>query len=135
MPKKRTMDIFLEVLEERQAVDVRVIDLSGQHILFDFMVIAGGISSRHALALCDYLEEVAKLHGIKPLGIEGKREGRWVLLDFGDIIVHIMVPEAREFYDLEGLWQQGGNMLAIEQISQLGHSKSNSSQYNLISYG
>ena len=70
------------------------------------MVVASGTSTRHVLALAERLRAAGVRYGVKPSGVEGESDGEWVLLDFGDLIVHLMLPATREFYDLEGLWNE-----------------------------
>ena len=70
----------------------------------DWLVVASGTSSRHVKSLADNVLMKAKESGVRPLGVEGERIGEWVLVDFGDVVVHVMQPAARSFYDLERLW-------------------------------
>lgn len=94
-------------LEELKARDVRDIDVRGKTGVTDFMIIASGTSSRHVKSIADEVLKQSKLIGVAPLGIEGEREGEWVLVDLGDIVVHVMLPRVREFYALERLWTVG----------------------------
>lgn len=91
-------------LDELKAVDVVSLDVSDQTTVTDYMVIATGTSGRHVRALSDRVGECAREQGCKPLGVEGVESAEWVLMDLGDVLVHIMQREAREFYDLEKLW-------------------------------
>lgn len=91
-------------LEDVKAVDITEIDVQGLTSVMDYMIIAGGTSGRHVKALADNLLEKAAGQGIKPLGVEGQREAEWVLVDLGDIVVHIMQADIRAFYNLEKLW-------------------------------
>ena len=70
----------------------------------DWLVVASGTSSRHVKSLANNVLMKAKEQGVRPLGVEGERGGEWVLVDFGDVVVHVMQPAARNFYDLERLW-------------------------------
>lgn len=92
-------------LEELKAKDVIRIDVREHTSVTDFMIIASGTSNRHVNALSDNVIEKAKEAGRKPLGVEGKGSGEWVLVDLADVVVHVMQPATREFYDLERLWQ------------------------------
>lgn len=74
----------------------------------DTMVIVGGTSNRHVRAIVDNVLQAAKAHGIKVLGVEGREQNQWVLIDLADVVVHVMRAEARAFYDLERLWEQPG---------------------------
>jgi len=101
---KELLDITLAALEDVKAVDVVVFEVSKLTSISDYMVIASGRSKRQVSALAESVVEAAKKFGTQPLGVEGKTEGEWVLVDLGDIIVHIMYPDTREYYQLEKLW-------------------------------
>jgi len=101
---KELLDITLAALDDVKAVDVVVFEVSKLTTISDYMVIASGRSKRQVAALADSVVEAAKKFGTQPLGVEGKTEGEWVLVDLGDIIVHVMYPETREYYQLEKLW-------------------------------
>ena len=91
-------------LDELKAKDVREIDVRGKTSIADFLVIASGTSTRHVKSIADEVVRYAKRAGMMPLGVEGQRDADWVLVDLGDIIVHVMLPRIREFYGLEKLW-------------------------------
>jgi len=92
------------ILEDSKAEDVAIIDLKGKTTIADRMIIASGRSNRHVLAIADHvLEQLAKL-GVEKVGIEGREQADWLLLDLGDVIVHLFRPEVREFYNLEKMW-------------------------------
>lgn len=94
-------------LEDLKAKDVCTLDVRGKTGVTDFMVIASGTSSRHVKSIADEVIRQAKDIGQPPLGVEGEREAEWVLVDLGDIVVHVMLPRVREFYGLERLWTVG----------------------------
>jgi ribosome-associated protein len=104
MTPERLRDEVVLALEDRKAKDIVTIDVTRTSAVTDYMVIASGTSSRHVKALIDQVAERSKATGAALLGVEGRDSGEWVLLDLGDVIVHVMQPEARAFYDLERLW-------------------------------
>ena len=91
-------------LAELKAVNVETIDLAGKTDIADYMIVASGTSDRHLHALADKVHDDRKAAGHPPLGMEGEDSRDWVLVDLGDIIVHLMRPETRELYALEKLW-------------------------------
>ncbi len=96
-------------LEELKARDVREIDVRNKTGITDYMVIASGTSTRHVKSIADEVIRYARRMGNPPIGVEGEREAEWVLVDLGDIVVHVMLPRIREFYGLERLWSVGGD--------------------------
>ncbi|KRW57519.1 ribosome silencing factor [Pseudomonas sp. TTU2014-080ASC] len=97
--------LAIDALEDIKAQDIITIDVRGKTSITDFMVIASGTSSRHVKSLVDNVLEKVKEQGVRPLGSEGLDTGEWALLDLGEVVVHVMLPTARQFYDLERLWQ------------------------------
>ncbi|GAB6067921.1 ribosome silencing factor [Methylothermus subterraneus] len=95
----------LDALEDLKAKEVSVLDVRGKTSITDYMVVASGTSERHVRALADKVVEKLAEHKFKPLGVEGEHSRDWVLVDAGDVIVHVMLPETRSFYQLEKLWQ------------------------------
>jgi ribosome-associated protein len=94
----------IAALEDLKAKDIREIDVQGKTSIADLLVIASGTSARHVKSIADEVVKFAKKAGVMPLGVEGEREAEWVLVDLGDVIVHVMLPRIREFYGLERLW-------------------------------
>ncbi|MCY1538300.1 Ribosomal silencing factor RsfS [compost metagenome] len=105
MPSEDLVKLAIAALEDIKAQDITTIDVREKTSITDFMVIASGTSSRHVKSLVDNVLEKVKEKGVRPLGSEGLDSGEWALLDLGDIVVHVMLPTARQFYDLERLWQ------------------------------
>ncbi len=99
----------IAALESLKAKDVREIDVRGRTSIADLFVIASGTSARHVKSIADEVTQFAKKAGVMPLGVEGEQEGEWILVDLGDVIVHVMLPRVREFYGLERLWSVGGD--------------------------
>ena len=97
-------DNVLTALEDAKANDVRQLDVRRLTDITDWMGVASGTSTRHVLALADHVRTQVKAQGLSPIGTEGESSSDWVLLDYGDVVVHLMLPDTRGFYDLEGLW-------------------------------
>ena len=93
-----------QALEDLKAVDPVVLDVRELSSVMDWLIVASGTSSRHVKSLANNVIMKARQQGVRPLGVEGERVAEWVLVDFGDVVVHIMQPAARSFYDLERLW-------------------------------
>jgi ribosome-associated protein len=105
--KERTLhDVVLDALDELKALDVRTLDVRGLTDITDTMVVASGTSDRHVRSIADRVVQRCKEAGYRPYGIEGERDGEWVLLDLNDVVLHVMLPRVREFYALEKLWTQ-----------------------------
>ncbi len=104
------MRLVIRALLEKTAVDPVVLDIRSMSSFADFFVICSGLSPRQVQALSQHVEDSLRLHGLKPLGIEGREESRWVLLDFNDVIIHIFYQPWREFYNLEGLWSEAARL-------------------------
>jgi ribosome-associated protein len=107
----------LDALDELKAKDIREIDVRGKTSIADLLVIASGTSARHVKSIADEVVKFAKRAGVMPLGVEGEQEAEWVLVDLGDVIVHVMLPRIREFYGLERLWTVGDREMDAEVAS------------------
>ena len=105
IPFEQIRDLVLNALEDFKAIDIQQIDVSGQSPLTDLFVIASGSSLRHIKSMAENLIVKAKEAGCQPLGVEGDRQSEWVLVDLNDVIVHLMLPQTRAFYNLEKLWE------------------------------
>lgn len=99
--------LVLDALDDLKAKDITEVDVRGKSGVTDLLVIASGTSSRHVKSIADEVVKQAKRAGVPPIGVEGQREAEWVLVDLGDVIVHVMLPRTREFYGLERLWTVG----------------------------
>ena len=108
MPKvakaKKTQQWIQNALEDAKTQNIAVLDVRKISDFTDYMVIATGTSNRHVQSSADKVVETLRGHGMRPVGIEGKQLGDWVLIDFGDVVVHVMREETRDFYNLEKLW-------------------------------
>lgn len=97
-------DLVIRSLDDDKAEDIVAIDLAGKSAIGDFMIIASGRSQRQVSAMADHLLSKLKDQGVKGVSIEGQSRGDWVLIDAGDVIVHLFRPEVREFYGIEKMW-------------------------------
>ncbi len=96
--------LVMDALQDLKAEDITVLDVKDKTSITDWLVVVTGSSSRHVKSLANNVIIEAKKAGKSPLGIEGENDGEWVLVDLGDVIVHVMRQQVREFYDLESLW-------------------------------
>ena len=106
MNSEQLRDLAIEALEDIKGLDIKVYNVVDKTSITDIMVFASGTSSRQVKALANNVADKAKKAGIPPLGVEGVDSGEWVLVDLGDVVVHIMQPSIREFYNLEKLWSE-----------------------------
>ena len=104
MQLEQMQKLVIDSLEDLKAIDITVLDVSERTSVTERMVIASGTSARHVKGLADNVMTEAKKAGCPALGSEGETDAEWVLVDLGDIVVHVMKPETRELYDLENLW-------------------------------
>lgn len=107
MQSEEIKDLVLAALDDAKGEQVRVLDVRELTSITDWMVVVSGRSDRHVKALSDAVLERARDIGVRPIGVEGQRGGEWVLVDFADVLVHVMLPRIREFYNLEKLWDTG----------------------------
>jgi ribosome-associated protein len=101
---EETLEMALKVLDDRQAQEIASFSLAGRSSIADYMIIASGKTSRQVAALAENLREAFFKMGIRSVHIEGKEEANWVLVDTGDVIIHLFRPEVRTYYDLDTLW-------------------------------
>lgn len=104
MQIEQLKDLVLATLADMKARDVTVMDVRDKTAVTDFMVVASGTSDRHVKAIAETVAYRAKEAGEQPLGIEGVNEGEWALIDLNGVVVHVMLPKVRDFYQLERLW-------------------------------
>ncbi|HJX61582.1 MAG TPA: ribosome silencing factor [Dehalococcoidia bacterium] len=104
----------VDILSDKRAEDILLLDIRSVALFADYFAIASAETARHTQALCDALDEELAKDGVSVWGREGEAGSGWVLLDFGDVIVHIFGPEQRSFYDLESLWREGVPVVRIQ---------------------
>ena len=107
MNSKQLGEMVVDALDDIKAQDIVKLDVRGLTTVTDYMIVASGTSKRHVKGLVDNVTEKAKEAGRRPIGVEGEDGGEWVLLDLDDVLVHVMLPKVREFYNLEKLWSLG----------------------------
>jgi len=102
---KELVDICVNVIEDKKGMDVRVLNIQGLSPLADYFVIATGNNANQLHAITDEIEEKLAHMGVHPKQTEGYQSGNWILCDYGDFMIHLFQPEAREFYNLERIWK------------------------------
>jgi ribosome-associated protein len=107
-----------KIIMERKAIDPVLIEVGELTSIADYFLIAGGNSSRQVQAICRHLARKMRDVGIKAYGMEGEKEGHWILIDYGDIVIHIFYQPVREFYNLEGLWIEAPRRMLGEEGKQ-----------------
>jgi len=117
------LDVVERSLDDDKAQDVVVIELSGKSAIADHLVVASGTSQRHVGAMAEHLREQLKKAGLKPVAVEGMPQCDWVLVDGGDVVVHLFRPEVRDFYNIEKMWgstdpaaKEGSDVDAVTEI-------------------
>ncbi|MEO6065606.1 MAG: ribosome silencing factor [Lysobacterales bacterium] len=103
----RLRSLVLAAVEDMKGRDAVEIDIRDKASFADLIIVISGTSSRHVRSIAEEVSKQSKFAGFAPIGVEGEREGEWVLVDLADIVVHVMLPRVREFYGLERLWQVG----------------------------
>lgn len=104
MNSQKLSKLVIAALEEVKASDIVTLDVRKMTTITDYMIVASGTSNRHIKALADNVADRAREAGHRPVGVEGEEGGEWILLDLQDILVHVMLPRVRDFYNLEKLW-------------------------------
>lgn len=99
-----SLDLYIEAASEKKAINLVVLDVRELTSIADVFIICSGRSNRQVNAIADSIVTKLKKHKIKPLSVEGTREGHWILLDYGHVVMHVFYEPVREFFDLEGLW-------------------------------
>lgn len=114
--EKKMMEKIVKIIDEKKAVDIKAIEITELTIIADYFVIASGTSNTHIKALAEEVEDVLSKDGIEPNRVEGRATG-WILLDYGAVIVHLFLADAREYYNLERLWADASKLDISDLIS------------------
>jgi ribosome-associated protein len=104
---------------EKKAKNIIILSIKDLSSFADYAIICGGGSDRQVQSIAQFIEESMKKAGVLPLGIEGERDGRWILMDYNDVIVHVFYEPVREYYDIEGLWADAPRMEIAEEIKKI----------------
>lgn len=122
------VELICKLLDDKKAKDIVIVNLENLTIIADYFIICSARSNTQVKALSDIVEEGMSKAGVEPLRVEGKQEGRWAVLDYGDVIVHIFYEETRNLYSLENLWSNGANVThygeeAVDGFKKIDNSK------------
>lgn len=104
LPLDSSLERYVKAALGRKAFDIAILDVRQLTSFTDAFIVCSGRSNRQVSAIAEYIQTSLKKEGIRPLSVEGKKEGHWVLLDYGHVIIHVFYEPVRDFYDLEGLW-------------------------------
>ncbi len=118
-PLDSALELYVRAILRKKALDLVILDVRQLTSITDAFIICSGRSNRQVTAIAEYIQVSLKEKGIKPLSVEGKREGHWVLLDYGHVIIHIFYEPVRDFYDLEDLWIDAEKIRAENLIKQV----------------
>lgn len=121
MTPEQLQSLALEALDDGKGRDILALDVDRITTIADHMIIVTGTSARHVKSLADRVLHACRDHGVTPIGVEGTEDADWILLDLGDVIVHVMQEDARGYYDLERLWQDvpipGSNIVPLQEAA------------------
>ena len=114
---------YIEAIQQMKAFNLVVLDVRGLASFADAFILCSGRSHRQVTAISEFVERELKVKGIKPMGVEGRREGHWVLMDYGDVVIHIFYEPIRVFYDLEGLWSDATRLDVADPQSETSETE------------
>ncbi len=127
MQAKKIQQLIQRALTDAKGQNIRVLDVRKIAGFTDYMVIASGTSNRHVATLAEKVVDKLRGRGLRPIGVEGKEFGDWVLIDFGDVVTHVMRPQTRDFYNLEKLWGEVPLDVPVKSPSKLKKGARNNS--------
>ncbi|MBC8393279.1 MAG: ribosome silencing factor [Deltaproteobacteria bacterium] len=119
------LDLYVQAVLGKKALSVVMLDVRGLTSVADVFLICSGRSNRQVMAIAEFVRVELKKHGIRPMSVEGTKDGHWVLLDYGHVIIHIFYEPVREFYDLEGLWIDAKRIKTKSMALEVKIEKSN----------
>jgi ribosome-associated protein len=114
MQAQEMQELIYNTLLDAKGQEIRVLDVRKITDFTDYMIIVSGTSNRHVVSMGDRILDRLRAAGQRPVGVEGQDTGDWVLIDFGDVVVHVMRPQTRDFYNLEKLWSDAGDVGRVE---------------------
>ena len=117
------IDLYVKAVSGKKAADIKVLDLRGLSSVADIFIICSALSNRQTAAISDFIERYLKNFGIKPLSVEGKNEGQWILLDYGEVVIHVFYEPVRKFYNLEGLWSDAKRIVTESMAEKTNNIK------------
>jgi ribosome-associated protein len=106
-----SLDLYIKAVLGKKALNVVALDVGELTSYADVFIICSGRSNRQVIAIAEFIQTDLKKHKIRPLSVEGTKDGHWVLLDYGHVVIHVFYEPVREFYDLEGLWVDAGRIM------------------------
>ena len=107
-------ELIYDALVDAKAQDITMLDVSKISDFTDTMIVVSGTSTRHVQSVADKVVDQLRAHGVRAIGVEGQKIGEWVLVDFGEVVVHVMHPQTRDFYNLEKLWSDGKRLERVK---------------------
>ena len=119
-----SLDFYIKAILGKKALNVVALDVAEMTSYADVFIFCSGRSNRQVIAIADYIQTDLKKHKIKPLSVEGTKDGHWVLLDYGHVIIHVFYEPVREFYDLEGLWVDAKRIITPSLKKQIDAEES-----------
>lgn len=119
----QSLDLYVKAALGKKAIGLVILEVRELTSIADAFIICSGRSNRQVSAIAEYIQVDLKKHGIKPLSVEGIKEGHWVLLDYGHVIIHVFYEPVRNFYDLEGLWVDAERIQTESLIKHMDKDK------------